>query len=78
MLMYGTHVHYQAQEAIRAYAAIRVIEDFGNSDSSDEFLDKAKNHVGYTLVKKNLALLSEWKQDLSETAEEILKSPVEI
>ena len=69
----------QALDSVRAYAAIRVIDNFSNTRISQEFLDKIEIHQGLEVVMKNLKLLEKiWKKHLRKAAKRILKSPIKI
>ncbi|MBW2966229.1 hypothetical protein KY342_03950, partial [Candidatus Woesearchaeota archaeon] len=64
---------------IRAYPAIRVVENLGNTQLSDEFIKKLENHEGYGVVLENLKLLEGvWKRHLRRTANKILNSPLNV
>mgnify|MGYP005625305385 CR=1 FL=1 len=77
LLRFGSMLHYQASEQIRAYPVVRTIEDLGEMEGSDESLSRIQAHIGYELVIRNLTLLEQWKEDLRSISEEILRSPME-
>ena len=78
LFKYSSNIKFQSLEPIRAYAAIRIIEDMGDINGTQKFLDQVKNHYAFGIVIENLKLLKLWNSYLKKTAVNILTSPVKV
>lgn len=73
---YGKEIHIHALKPIRAYSAIRVIDNHGQSQLTTDFVDMIEAHPIYPVVLANKGLANNWKEQLDNTAKAILSSPI--